>query len=59
MIPKECKRLAEVAFSDCRGLEAFGAGEGHPAWVSEHSSPMAGAEAAGGVQVNAPGATAP
>ena len=42
---------------DCRGIEALGAGEVHPAWASVHAAPVVGAAAAGGVPGDADGAS--
>ena len=47
MIPRECKRLAEVDFPIAEGLEARGAGEVDSAWASEYAASVVGAAAVG------------
>ena len=47
MIPRICKRLAEVGFPDRRGVTAGGAGEVDPARSSFHPAPLVGTPAAG------------
>ena len=58
MIPKECKRLAEVDFP-IAVVSAHSAREkSYAAWASEHASSVVGAAAAGGVPRDATRAAA-
>ncbi len=49
MIPKECKRLAEVDFPIAVVSKACGAGEVHKAWASVYATSLVGAAAARGL----------
>ena len=57
MIPKECKRLAEVDFP-IAVVSKHSAREVDPPRASVHLAPVVGAAAAGGVPVDAHGALA-
>ena len=59
MIFKQCKRLAEVDFPDCRRQQALGAREVDAARASELAASLVGVTPARGVAGDADGAALP